>query len=167
METFPPSNLKKLQIEPVNYWSVFHDGYLNEITSDFNQRTLLLDIAMGYPDPQGDCLKILFSGLTSVYSAIWMHPEQAENNYELITYSISVNEFRDVIHRDRDQFASIFDANIAVGEAGVSIQFDVAGGFVVNAVSWQWELNGDKIEPAEMLVYGNSKWDTWSNRAKK
>lgn len=167
MDTFPPSNIKNLGHEPVEYWDVFHDGYLTEISYDFKQFSLQVQIELGYPEANDDELTISFQGLDSVYSAIWSRPNLDMGDYVTVSFSVSLDEFRRVIQSEKGEFAAIYGATLVESDSGVSIQMDVASGFAVNAKSWKWQLNGVDIMPAEMLAYAQRKWEEWQIRSRK
>ncbi|QYK54094.1 MAG: hypothetical protein KF824_04160 [Fimbriimonadaceae bacterium] len=167
MDTFPPSNIKNLGHEPVEFWDLFHDGYLTEISYDFRQLSLQVQIELGYPEANNDELTISFQGLASVYSAIWSRPNLDKGDYEAVSFSVSLAEFCTVIQSNKDEFAAIYGATLVECEAGVSIQFDVASGFAINAKSWKWQLNGVEITPAELLSYAQGKWEDWQKRSRK
>jgi len=166
MATFPPNADGSCPSHTsVSYWSIFHDGYFDDVLIDFGKRTLSLRVELAFPklsNEPGLKLRVEFSGLSSTYCAVSIQTEPGDGNYTEIVHTVDLDSFREKVLRERGWRGVIYDASGIEAENGVSLFLSVDAGLTINAASWEWFVNDVRVNLSDLQEFTKGEWEKFS-----
>lgn len=157
MSTTPPDGNAESAPDAFSLWKCLHDGQIREFALDQALRFLRIELRLGFPDAHevGESLVISFKEVSQVFTTAWIG---SEGCYGILT-TISPFEYGKQIGELVGNSGLIYDATAIVRESGVALQLsDVT----VGSRSWEWELDGKRIEPLELEKLGSQQWKKWA-----
>lgn len=166
MATFPPDADGSCPTHAsVSYWSIFHDGYFDDVSCDFSKRMLNLEVELAFPKLTNEPrlkLRVEFSRLFSVYCAVSVQPESGDGNFAEIVRTVDLDTFRETVLRERGWRGVIYDASGIEAENGISLFLSVDAGLTINAASWEWFVNDVRVNLSDLQEYAKGEWKKFS-----